>query len=227
MHGDSSALSGGSTHGAIDLGTTTLCCAYCVVPDKGRRSAIKFLTDYPGANGTENPYTEAVTPTLIAYKIMRDGEKITQWGAAVRSAVRRSPRNWHIFKNLKAPFIYSPWTEPSQRMFKETLTELNNEYRPFGEITEDDPLEDLLRNLSRHWQERLRKEDLPRLSSLTLCVPTNLRVEEQSRLMRIFERAFGFKPSEEFPVEAEAVLHAILDQGGHGFKVQNKFVSKM
>lgn len=233
MHSDSTALYQGSTHGAIDLGTTTLCCAYAVVSDDGRRSAVKFLTDYPFANGTENPYTEAVTPTLIAYKIEHNGEKIYTWGAAVRNAVRSSLRSlrsssrpWHVFRNLKAPFIDSPQTKMSRDKFDETLRELNNDYRPFGEIAKDEPLEDLLRQLSSHWQETLRKENLPKLSSLTLCVPANLRVEEQSRLMRIFERSFGFKPSDEFPMEAEAVMHAILEQGGHGFEVQNKFFTK-
>jgi hypothetical protein len=67
---------------------------------------------------------------------------------------------------------------------------------------------------------------LPKLSSLTICVPANLKVEEQSRLIRIFERVFRFKLSGEFSIEAEAVMHAILEQGGHDFQVQNESFNK-
>jgi hypothetical protein len=76
MHSDSTALSKGSSYSAIDLRTTTLCCAYASLYNDGSRTAVKFLTDYPYANRTENPYTETITLTNIAYKVGPNSEKI-------------------------------------------------------------------------------------------------------------------------------------------------------
>lgn len=207
----------GFTHGALDFGTTTLCCAYTVISATGHRGGIDCVTDYPEAHGSDNSYTQEVTPTLIAYKIKRGGAKQIIWGAAVDRTTRNN--GWHVFRNPKATLIDSPWTESLRGKYEETLKLLNDDLKPYGIISSEKPLEDLLRALSTHWQGRLQALKLPKLSSLTVCVPSNLTAEGKVRLSRICETAFGFRPSQDFPMEAEAVVHAMLEHGGHGFKV--------